>query len=169
MTLFFALLAMLCLGLIVVVIVSWLFDRTDRWGIRAWIRPFAVPAAAAVAVTATLGSLYLSEVAHYPPCQNCWIQRGFMYPAALVLVAAAITRRRALVMLGGALAVGGLPVSIYHRYEQITGSTGFCDLGNPCSTVWVREFGFMTIPTMAGIGFLTIIVLTAVYLTGRRP
>jgi hypothetical protein len=38
----------------------------------AAVRPVALPLAAAVAVVATLGSLYLSEVADFPPCRLCW-------------------------------------------------------------------------------------------------
>ena len=34
-----------------------------------------------VAATATLGSLYFSEVAHFVPCRLCWFQRIAMYPA----------------------------------------------------------------------------------------
>ena len=34
-----------------------------------------------VAATATAGSLYFSEVAHFLPCRLCWFQRVAMYPA----------------------------------------------------------------------------------------
>lgn len=167
-TLFLALLAVVAILTSVVSLVSWFTG--DRLGVWAAIGPVAVEFAAAVAITAMLGSLYLSEGANYTPCRLCWVQRGFMYPAAILLALAVATRRRVLWMIAGALAVIGLPVSIYHRYEQAVGSSdGFCDPDNPCSLVWVREFGFLTIPTMAGIGFLTIAVLLGLrFLDDRR-
>src|SRR3954449_3294771 len=38
----------------------------------------------AIALTATLGSLYFSEIAHFEPCRLCWFQRICMYPLAVV-------------------------------------------------------------------------------------
>src|SRR3972149_7646759 len=38
-----------------------------------------------VALTATLGSLYFSEVAGFEPCKLCWLQRIFMYPLVIIL------------------------------------------------------------------------------------
>ncbi|MEG0381222.1 MAG: disulfide bond formation protein B, partial [Kurthia sp.] len=33
-----------------------------------------------VALMATLGSLYFSEIRGYEPCELCWYQRIIMYP-----------------------------------------------------------------------------------------
>lgn len=158
MTLFLALLAIVALVTTIAVAVSYALG--DPFGIWAAIRPLAVEFAAAVAVTATAGSLYLSEVAHYTPCRQCWIQRGFMYPAAVLLVVALATKRKIFQLIAAGLAVPGLAVAAFHRYEQEFGSVGdFCAADNPCSLRFVDEFGFITIPTMAGIGFLTVAVL----------
>lgn len=157
-TLFLALLALVALATSVAVVISYVTG--DRLGLWAAIKPVSTEFAAAVAVTATAGSLYLSEGAHYTPCRLCWIQRGFMYPAAVLLVLALVTKRAALRLVAGGLAVVGLAVAIFHRYEQEFGGIGdFCQADNPCSLRWVNEFGFLTIPTMAGIGFLTIAVM----------
>lgn len=157
-TLFLAMLAVLSLVTSVALVIS--YATGDRLGLWAAIRPLSTEFAAAVAVTATAGSLYLSEGAGYTPCRLCWVQRGFMYPAAVLLVLALVTRNAALRLAAGALAVGGLAVAIFHRYEQEFGGVGdFCQADNPCSLRWVDHFGFITIPTMAGIGFLTIAVL----------
>jgi hypothetical protein len=40
--------------------------------------------------------------------------------------------------------------------------TGACDLNNPCSIVWVRHFGVVTIPYMAGSAFAAIAVAIGV-------
>src|SRR5438105_12420473 len=56
----------------------------------AALRRSALGLAAAVAVVATVGSLWLSEGAHFQPCRLCWYQRIAMYPLAVVLVIAAL-------------------------------------------------------------------------------
>ena len=145
------------------------FDRQDRLGILGQIRPVAIPLAAAVAVTCVLGSLYLSEIAKYDPCRLCWVQRGFMYPAALLLVVGYFARQRLPLIMAGALAIAGLPVSIFHRYEQAQGPVGdFCDPLVPCAVSYFTHFGFMTIPTMAGIGFVTIFMLVGLSFLWRN-
>ena len=42
-----------------------------------------------VALLATVGSLYFSEVAHFEPCLLCWYQRIAMYPLVVILGLAA--------------------------------------------------------------------------------
>ena len=42
--------------------------------------------------TAMVGSLYLSEGAHLPPCRLCWYQRIAMYSLAVILVVAVVRR-----------------------------------------------------------------------------
>lgn len=167
-TFFFALLALAAAGIAVAIVISALTG--DRLGVIAALRPIAVEVAAAVATTAMVGSLVLSEVIGYEPCLNCWIQRGFMYPASLLLLAAVFSRRNALVVGAGVLATLGLPVAVFHRVEQAIGTEigGVCDAATPCSAKWVEHLGFMTIPTMAGCGFAAIMALVAIHLFPRN-
>ena len=55
----------------------------------------------------------------------------------------------------------GACVSLYHYlvewHPQLEGDA--CDPANPCSLVWFREFGFVTLPLMALCGFVAIIAL----------
>ena len=50
---------------------------------------------------------------------------------------------------------------MYHYLlERFPESVKFsCEAENPCSTVWVWKFHFLSIPAMAGIGFALIAVL----------
>lgn len=50
--------------------------------------PVALHLALGVALVATLGSLYLSEIANFPPCRLCWYQRIAMYALVPILAAA---------------------------------------------------------------------------------
>ncbi|MDH3293240.1 MAG: disulfide bond formation protein B [Acidimicrobiia bacterium] len=161
-TLFFSLLAIVAGAITVAIALS--AASGDRLGVIAVLRPVALELAAAVATTAMVGSLVLSEVIGFEPCLNCWIQRGFMYPAAFLLIGSLTLKRPILAKVAGWLAIPGLAVSIFHRYEQAVGTEigGLCAASAPCSTKFVEHFGFMTIPTMAGCGFAAIIALVAI-------
>lgn len=167
-TLFFAMLAVLAALAAAAIVVSALTG--DRFGVIAAIRPAALEMAAAVAIAATLGSLYLSEGAGYNPCRLCWIQRGFMYPAAVLLAIAVVVRARWAAATAGVLAMVGLPIAIFHRVDQAAGGFGsICELANPCSSRWVEHFGFITIPTMAACGFAAIVALVFVNIRFEKP
>jgi disulfide bond formation protein DsbB len=123
--------------------------------------PVALQLALGVALVATLGSLYLSEVANFPPCRLCWYQRIAMYPLVPIL-AVAIWRRDAGVRFYALpLAVIGGMISTYHavleRYPSL--ESGVCEVTNPCTLIWVRRFGYLTIPAMALSAFALIAVL----------
>ena len=114
-----------------------------------------------VAVLATAGSLWWSEGAHFPPCELCWYQRIAMYPLAPVLVLAAMRRDRGIRPYGLALAGAGLAVSAWHTYVETFPErhAGGCDPTNPCTIRWVEGLGFWTIPRMALVCFLLILVV----------
>ena len=63
----------------------------------------------------------------------------------------------------------GAGISAYHYtlewFPQI--DTGACKVGVPCTAVWFRELGFVSIPFLALMGFLLIIAFLSVPL-GRR-
>jgi len=115
-----------------------------------------------VAATATAGSLYFSEVAHFLPCRLCWFQRVAMYPLSVVLLVGAIRRDPGLRWYVGPIALVGAAVAAYHTLIEWKPEleTGACAIFGPsCSDIWFREFGFLTLATMALIGFLTILLL----------
>jgi disulfide bond formation protein DsbB len=167
-TTFLALLAVLSLVGTLAIAVGAVVARV-RGGLPAALVPareglevVALPLAWAVATTATLGSLYLSEVAKFPPCILCWYQRIAMYPLVVVLGVAALRRDASVRWYAVPLAAIGAAISIYHYVlERFPNQVSFaCEETNPCSTVWVWEFNFLSIPAMAGAGFLFVIALT---------
>ena len=167
-TLWFALLAIVAQLAAVSILVLHLTGR--RPVLAEHVGPNALWLAFAVALVATLGSLYLSEVAHFPPCKLCWYQRIAMYPLVVVLGVAAARRDLGARLAAGILAVLGGATSIYHllveRYPSLSSSSS-CDPANPCSIRWVERFGYLTIPGMALSGFALIVVLLAVAGAGR--
>jgi disulfide bond formation protein DsbB len=116
---------------------------------------------ALVAGTATIGSLYLSEIADLPPCRLCWFQRYAMYPIAAVLVVAAWRRepRVRIPVLLTAIVGGGL--AAYHYLIQWVPAldSNACSIELPCTAAWFRVFGFISIPYMALSGFAFVIVM----------
>jgi disulfide bond formation protein DsbB len=116
---------------------------------------------AAITSTATLGSLYFSEVAHFVPCTLCWYQRIAMYPLA-VLTALAAVRRDDLSVYVRVIASIGLVISAYHwlleRFPSI--DAGVCSTAVPCELVWFEKFGFITLPFMAFTAFAAVLVVT---------
>ncbi len=118
-----------------------------------------------VAFVCTAGSLIYSEVIHFVPCRLCWYQRIAMYPLSIILFVGAIRREALVKFYALPLALAGLAISIYHYLIQVNPSLegGACDPTNPCSARYVEEFGFISIPFMAGAGFILIAVLLAFY------
>jgi disulfide bond formation protein DsbB len=115
-----------------------------------------------VAATATLGSLYFSEVAEFIPCRLCWFQRIAMYPLSVVLLVGAIRRDEAVRWYAGPLAVIGAIIAGYHTLIEWRPEldTGTCQLSGPsCTATWFREFGFVSLALMSLVGFLAILAL----------
>lgn len=137
----------------------------------AVIGPGALWVAAVVALTATAGSLYFSEVAGFEPCALCWYQRIAMYPLVLILGIAAARGDAAVRRYVAPIAAVGALVSIYHiGVERLPGlPTGSCSVAAPCDLIWVERFGFVTIPVMALAGFVAILTLLLVYTGGPQP
>lgn len=117
-----------------------------------------------VSVVATAGSLWLSEGAGFVPCHLCWLQRYFMYPLVAVLIVVALVRRWQLTLAAILIPVVGMSISAWHVYVEANPSaaTQGCRKGIPCSFKWVDEFGYITIPVMAGTAFVLIALLLGV-------
>ncbi|HET7168974.1 MAG TPA: disulfide oxidoreductase [Candidatus Limnocylindrales bacterium] len=132
--------------------------------VAATIAPHALSLAWFVALLATTGSLYFSEIAGFTPCTLCWYQRIAMYPLVVILAIGAARRERAAAWYAGALAGIGAVISAYHvALEWIPSlDTGACAASTPCTLVWFRMLGFISLPTLALTAFLLILTLLIV-------
>lgn len=158
-TTFLAILTLLAaLGVLAVILLIVLGQRSRM---RALLGPAALWLAFLVALTATAGSLYLSEVAGFIPCTLCWYQRIAMYPLVLVLGIAAWRGDMAIRRYVVPVAVIGALIAAYHVALQRLPSlpSGSCSLDAPCTAIYVERFGFVTIPVMALVAFLAILTL----------
>lgn len=138
--------------------------RETMLGGELWI-------AFAIALGATLGSLFFSEYSDFFPCRLCWFQRIFMYPLAIVLLVGALRKDvRAAVQYAFLLPIIGAGFSLYHLYIEANPekeSAGCKVGGGGCSTKWIDEFGYITIPMLALTAFAAVGVLLA-FVWSRR-
>jgi len=124
-----------------------------------------------VALVATAGSLFFSEVMELPPCVLCWYQRIAMYPLVLIVGAGIISRDMRWKIYALPLSLAGLVVSIYHNllyYGFIPESITPCKQGISCTTVQIEWLGFITIPLMALSAFVLVNGLILLYRPGKR-
>jgi disulfide bond formation protein DsbB len=165
--LFFALLALTANAATIGIVVIGIAGRTGPSGhalrerVFGAFRGLELWLGFAVATTATLGSLYLSDIVHLIPCTYCWYQRIAMYPLVVILGIAALRKDNGIRIYTAALAVIGAAIAVYHRTVQmvpeLNGSA--CSSGVPCTAAYFTLFGFVTIPYMALSGFLLILAL----------
>lgn len=144
----------------------------SRRGIRSLADEHGRISAWLVAVIATAGSLWFSEVAGFPPCELCWYQRIAMYPLVVVLGIRALRPRgsRDLRIAGLVLVALGLAVNLWHVALETFPSldTGSCSANVPCTVRWVEGLGFFTIPRLATVAFGLIALALLLDRTDRR-
>jgi len=115
-----------------------------------------------IALVATLGSLFYSEIAGYDPCKLCWLQRIAMYPMVIIFLVALLKKERKSIDSAFILSLIGGAVAIYHYIGQL----GFVNLPCPvvgysvtCSKIFFLNYGYITFPFIAFSAFALIAML----------
>ena len=119
-----------------------------------------------VALVATAGSLFFSEVMQLPPCVLCWYQRIATYPLVLIIGIGIILRDARMKFYALPFALIGLAISVYHNllyYGFIPESITPCTEGVPCNAVQIEWLGFITIPLMGFAAFMGIALCLLLY------
>lgn len=149
-----------------------LFIKPLRLARAKWLRlfaPYGRILAFSVALTATSGSLFFSEVAKFTPCLLCWWQRIFMYPQTLLLAMGIIKNDKNIADYAMGLSLVGAAIALYHYFIQFGGGKIIpCEVVGysvSCSQRFSLEFGYITIPMMSLSAFVAIFLL--MYLTKR--
>lgn len=109
-----------------------------------------------VATSATLGSLFFSEVMELSPCSLCWYQRVFMMPLVLVLFMGLFPFDLKVVRYALPLSAAGTLLAIYHILLQagvIPESAAPCRQGVSCADVDLLVFGLFSIPVLSFLAF----------------
>ena len=161
-TLFLALLSVAAELAVAAFVIVALTLRPALVKVRDAVGPQALQLAFLVALVATVGSLWLSEGAGFVPCRLCWYQRIAMYPMTVILGIAALRRDTNVGVYALPVVAIGASISIWHilieRFPSLENATS-CDPANPCSLIWTKRFGYLTIPTMALSAFALIATL----------
>ncbi|HSG78238.1 MAG TPA: disulfide oxidoreductase [Acidimicrobiia bacterium] len=162
---FFALGALMIGAAVIVVAAIAVLARFSEGAARIWesivisAGPQALWLGWVMAVIATLGSLYYSEVADLVPCTLCWYQRIAMYPWAIVLGIMAWNRERFAARYTLPVVIIGFGISTYHyllqRFPDALPEAA-CSATVPCSAAYIWKFDLVSIPFMAGVSFAAI-------------
>lgn len=121
-----------------------------------------------IALFSTLGSLYFSEVLHFPPCILCWYQRIAMFPLAVILFVGILKKDKLLPLYVLPLSFFGLVVSFYQNFlyfNVLPQVSSPCTVGVSCSAKFIQILGFLDIPQLSFIAFL---LITAIMLSYRK-
>jgi disulfide bond formation protein DsbB len=132
------------------VLLALIFRKT--WGRETvnWIGENSIKLGILVSLFAIFGSLFYSNVLGYPPCDLCWWQRVFLYPALILFVVALQKRDRSVFRYIFPLSVIAVIISLYNIFVQTTGNQFLpCSATATCTKVYVIAFNYVTIPTMA--------------------
>jgi disulfide bond formation protein DsbB len=114
-----------------------------------------------VALTATLGSLFYSEIAKYTPCELCGYQRILMYPQVLLLAIALFKKDNKIGQYVIPMSIVGGVIAAYHYFVQISEVATSCGIDAvSCSSKYTFQYEYITIPIMALTAFILIIILT---------
>lgn len=112
-----------------------------------------------IALVATAGSLFYSEIAGYTPCKLCWFQRIFMYPLVIILGAALVKRRNPKIYVIPMTSIGALIASYHYLIQRFEYATSCGVNAVECTMKYSFKFGYITIPMMALCAFLLITIL----------
>lgn len=112
-----------------------------------------------ISLFATLGSLFFSEVMELPPCSLCWYQRICMYPLVFIFLIGFVDQDKKVSRYAWPLCLLGIFIALYHNlliWEIIPESAAPCREGVSCSTQYFDWFGFISIPFLSLMSFLSI-------------
>lgn len=148
-----------------------LFGSTLTQRIRTVISPFAYSIAFFLSLSATLASLFLSEVAHFAPCVLCWYQRIFMYTQPVLWYMAMARKQEHIIkpyimllnVIGAFWALYHYSLHILPRNLVVIAPCAKSVGGVPCDKGYEMMFGFMTFPLMAAVVFILNIIILQLY------
>ncbi len=116
----------------------------------------------------TVLNLLLSSYFQFVPCELCWYQRVFLFVIPFISFVATVrndTNGRVYVFVLSAL---GLVVALYHSLLQaglFQKVAAFCNPNSAieCAVPYFTYYGFVTIPFMSCVVFLSLMIASYVY------
>lgn len=120
-----------------------------------------------ISLASIFGSLFFSEIMKFPPCDLCWYQRLFIYPVALIIMTGLFLKSQQTNQFVTPFISIGLIISIYHNlvYYKIIQVIVPCSESAPCTAQQLNYLGFITIPLLSLMGFITLMILNFITLS----
>lgn len=133
---------------------------------KKFLKEYSLYIAWGIALTATMGSLYYSEIMNLPPCVLCWYQRISMYPMVVILGVGILLKNRLIHLYALPLTIIGFLIAVYHNllyFNILPESAAPCVAGVSCTTQFVKLLGFLDIPLQGLIAFTFINIFLIIY------
>jgi disulfide bond formation protein DsbB len=144
-----------------VVLYFLIFNRENIFFL--WVKKYILPISLVVSLLTVFGSLTYSLIIGYDPCTLCWAQRIFVFPISIMLLTALWYKKSDVFLYMLPILSIGILFSIYHNVVYMLDiSPVFCSALVSCNSIYVFEFGFVTIPFMSFTAFFVLIILSIV-------
>ena len=126
-------------------------------------------AIAGISLFSIIGALIYQLEYLTPVCELCWWQRIFLFPISIIALVAVWFKSREAHITITILSVFGLFYALYHYYYHYQGLVLGNTLSLPCSSGGllpactdspILTYGFVTIPFMGILVFLSMLLLT---------
>ena len=131
------------------------------------LMPVWLYAAWLIALTATLGALFIGEVLGQTPCVLCWYQRIAMFPLAWILGVACLTNDLRIGRYALPLALTGGAIALWHSllYAGIVKEAIVpCQQSGPsCTDSAMLTVADLPIPYLSLISFVAIAILLVIF------
>tara|TARA_Y100001970_G_scaffold41483_1_gene51237 strand:+ start:15076 stop:15603 length:528 start_codon:yes stop_codon:yes gene_type:complete len=110
----------------------------------------------------TIASLYLSEIKNLEPCKYCWFERILLFPLVIIYFVSWLKKDSLGILISIPFIILGLVLSLYHYSIQLFPTDEACDIVN-CSSPYIWELGFISIPLMAFFNFFGLLLILVNY------
>lgn len=121
-----------------------------NWGIDiAWV----------IALAATLGSLFWSEILQVEPCPLCWYQRICLFPLSVMLGIAAYRQERTIALYALPLVIVGALIALYQFLIQNFQLSSHGCRENALCTQGTIFLNWISLPVLSLVAFLLLGIL----------
>lgn len=159
---FFVHLTLISVFLVLFIFFSFIF-KSLRVFLLKIVKKFGLIFIFLISFLATVGSLSFSDILKWTPCKLCWYQRIFMYPQILIVFIGLLIKDKKVFVYNLWLSLIGFLIALFHYLIQMNIIRGIdCNLVSSSATCIKINFyyGFISIPFMAMISFLLIIIIS---------
>jgi disulfide bond formation protein DsbB len=135
----------------VVLLFAIFFRRSWGRGVVRVLGRYAILLGFLISLGAIVGSLFYSEIVGFEACVLCWWQRVLLYPTAILFGIALWKKDRGVFKYVVPLVILAAIIGSYQAYANMGwGSILPCTAAEgACSKIYVKAFGYITIPMMS--------------------